>query len=72
MIEPARALRAGVEPLDLFLAEIEYGRRKKPIGGWLLFLFWSVFAGGVIILVSIDIKSYLPETWNDPLLTHTS
>jgi hypothetical protein len=39
MIEPARALRAGVEPLDLFLAEIEYGRRKKPIGVWLLFFF---------------------------------
>ena len=59
-----------IAPLGLLVGVVCYGRRKKPIGGWLLFFFWSVFSGGVIsaILVSIDIKSYLPETWNDPLL----
>jgi hypothetical protein len=55
-------------PLGLLVGVVCYGRRKKPIGGWLLFFFWSVFSGGVISAIFMDIKSFLPETWNDPLL----
>jgi hypothetical protein len=43
-----------------------YRRRERPIGGWLLYFFWSVFSGAVMtaIFLAIGIKSYLPAAWN--------
>src|SRR5215472_15241991 len=43
-----------------------YARRGKPIGGWLLYFFWSVFGGTALtaIFLAIGTKNYLPASWN--------
>jgi hypothetical protein len=54
----------------VIVAIICYIRRKKPIGGWLLYFFWSIFGGGLItaIFVAAGIKNYLPVSWEDHFL----
>jgi len=55
------------QSLWIVTAIICYARRKKPIGGWLLYFFWSIFGGGLItaIFVAAGIKNYLPASWSD-------
>jgi hypothetical protein len=43
------------------------GRKRNPIGGWLLFYYWQVCAGVLVgaLLFSMNIQSYVRENFED-------
>jgi len=51
----------------IILGIICNSRKKKPIGGWLLFYFWQLYAGLVVTTLqfSTNLQSYVPENFDD-------
>ena len=42
------------------------GRKRNPIGGWLLFFYWQLYSGLLItgVFFAINIQSYVPENFD--------
>src|SRR5271156_3494570 len=42
------------------------GRKRNPIGGWLLFYYWQLWSGLLLsaVFFSINIQSYVPENFD--------
>ena len=42
------------------------GRKRNPIGGWLLFFYWQLYSGLLIsaVLFAANIQSYVPENFD--------
>ena len=42
-------------------------RKRKPIGGWLLFFYWQLYGGLLItvIMLCATIQTYVPENFED-------
>ena len=50
-------------PLGLIPIWICSARKRKPIGGWLMFYYWQLYSGLLITAVffAMNIQSYVPE-----------
>jgi hypothetical protein len=50
-----------------------YSQRKKPIGGFLMFYYWSLYAGIFVslLLFGANLQSYVPESFEDEKLYHS-
>jgi hypothetical protein len=57
-------------PFLLIVLIVCVARRKKEIGGWLLYFFVQIFIGGFVSLLFllIGLKNYFPAAWDDPVL----
>jgi hypothetical protein len=57
-------------PVGLFILIVCILRRKKEIGGWLLYFLIQMFGGALIsvVLLYIGIENYLPGRWSDSAL----
>ena len=44
------------------------GRKRNPIGGWLLFFYWQLYSGLFLnaVLFAANIQSYVPENFDSP------
>jgi len=49
-----------------------YSRRKQAIGGFLMFYYWSLYAGILVtlLLFATNLQSYVPESFEDERLYH--
>jgi hypothetical protein len=49
-----------------------YSRRKQEIGGFLMFYYWSLYAGILVtlLLFATNLQSYVPESFEDERLYH--
>jgi hypothetical protein len=49
-----------------------YSRRKHAIGGFLMFYYWSLYAGifVTLLLFGMNLQSYVPESFEDEKLYH--
>jgi hypothetical protein len=49
-----------------------YSRRKQAIGGFLMFYYWSLYAGILVtlLLFGVNLQSYVPESFEDEKLYH--
>jgi hypothetical protein len=49
-----------------------YSRRKQAIGGFLMFYYWSLYAGifVTLLLFGMNLQSYVPESFEDEKLYH--
>jgi hypothetical protein len=52
--------------LALLAAVIAIFRRKRPIGGWLLYFFFQVVLGLALVFATTRWRRYLPDYWGDP------
>jgi hypothetical protein len=43
------------------------GRKRNPIGGWLLFYYWQLWSGLVVsaVFFALNIQSYVPENFDN-------
>jgi hypothetical protein len=48
------------------------GRKRQPIGGWLLFYYWQLYSGALmtVLFFSIGFQNYVPESYDDPRKYH--
>jgi hypothetical protein len=44
------------------------GRKRSPIGGWLLFFYWQLYSGLLLsaVFFALNIQSYVPENFDSP------
>ena len=52
-------------PGDLIAWWICNGRKRNPIGGWLLYFYWQLYAGLLMsaVFFASNIQSYIPENF---------
>jgi hypothetical protein len=52
-------------PIGVIFAVLCYSRRKKEVGGWLMFFYYQIFASIALFLLQGTLRSreYLPSWW---------
>src|SRR5262249_21758353 len=48
------------------------GRKRQQIGGWLLYYYWQLYSGilMMVLFLAIGFQSYVPESYDDPQKYH--